>query len=74
MGARPLAPGTGFLDNPEGLSAKTIRESAERSLQRLGLDQLGLLYAHIDDATVPQPETVAGFPNWSPRAPWACSG
>ena len=28
VGARPLAPGTGFLDNAEGLSAKVIRESA----------------------------------------------
>jgi aryl-alcohol dehydrogenase-like predicted oxidoreductase len=60
-GARPLAPGTGFLDNPEGLSAKTIRESAERSLQRMGLDKLDLLYAHIDDPEVAQSETVAGF-------------
>ena len=60
-GARPLAPGTSFLDNPEGLSAKVIRESAERSLQRLGLDKLDLLYAHFDDPAVPQSETVGGF-------------
>jgi aryl-alcohol dehydrogenase-like predicted oxidoreductase len=60
-GARPLAPGTSFLDNPEGLSAKVIRESAERSLQRMGLDKLDLLYAHIDDPKVAQSETVAGF-------------
>jgi aryl-alcohol dehydrogenase-like predicted oxidoreductase len=61
VGARPAAPGTSFLDNPEGLSAKIISESAERSLQRLGLDKLDLLYAHIDDPAVPQSETVAGF-------------
>lgn len=36
VGARPLSPGTSFLDNPEGLSAPVIRESAERSLARLG--------------------------------------
>src|ERR1700733_12157493 len=55
LGARPLAPGTSFLDNAEGLSAKVISESAGRSLQRLGLDRLDLLYAHIDDPVVPQP-------------------
>ncbi|GAA3846708.1 aldo/keto reductase [Streptomyces coacervatus] len=61
LGARPLAPGTGFIDNPEGLSAKVIRESAERSRERLGVDKLDLLYAHIDDPTVPQRETVEAF-------------
>ncbi|MFI6657567.1 aldo/keto reductase [Streptomyces sp. NPDC050523] len=61
LGARPLAPGTSYVDNPEGLSAKVIRESAERSRQRLGVDKLDLLYAHIDDPTVPQRETVEGF-------------
>ncbi|MET7475292.1 aldo/keto reductase [Streptomyces sp. NPDC005648] len=61
LGARPLAPGTGYLDNPEGLSAKVIRESAERSRERLGVDRLDLLYAHIDDATVPQRESVEAF-------------
>ncbi|GCB44105.1 hypothetical protein SNL152K_1390 [Streptomyces sp. NL15-2K] len=35
LGARPLAPGTSYVDNPEGLSAKVIRESAERS--RMGV-------------------------------------
>jgi aryl-alcohol dehydrogenase-like predicted oxidoreductase len=61
LGARPLAPGTSYVDNPEGLSAKVIRESAERSRERLGVDKLDLLYAHIDDPTVPQQETVEGF-------------
>ncbi|MGX1541865.1 aldo/keto reductase [Streptomyces adustus] len=61
LGARPLAPGTGFVDNPEGLSAKVIRESAERSRERLGMEKLDLLYAHIDDFTVPLEETVEGF-------------
>ncbi|MGI5193034.1 aldo/keto reductase [Streptomyces sp. CA-288835] len=61
LGARPLAPGTSYTDNPEGLSAKVIRESAERSRERLGVDKLDLLYAHIDDPTVPQQETVEGF-------------
>ncbi|MFG2793938.1 aldo/keto reductase [Streptomyces sp. NPDC048419] len=61
LGARPLAPGTSYVDNPEGLSAKVVRESAERSRQRLGVDRLDLLYAHIDDPTVPQRETVEAF-------------
>lgn len=61
LGARPLAPGTSYTDNPEGLSAKVIREAADRSRERLGVDRLDLLYAHIDDHTVPQRETVEAF-------------
>ncbi|MFF6785368.1 aldo/keto reductase [Streptomyces sp. NPDC012510] len=61
LGARPLAPGTSYVDNPEGLSAKVIRESAERSRERLGVERLDLLYAHIEDRTVSARETVEGF-------------
>ncbi|MGW0417736.1 aldo/keto reductase [Streptomyces sp. NPDC003015] len=61
LGARPLAPGTSYLDNAEGLSAKVIRESAERSRERLGVSKLDLLYAHIEDLRVPLQETVEGF-------------
>ncbi|MER6710344.1 aldo/keto reductase [Streptomyces sp. NPDC006129] len=61
LGARPLAPGTSYVDNPEGLSAKVIRESAERSRERLGVEKLDLLYAHIEDHKVPLQETVEGF-------------
>ncbi|MCF1593653.1 aldo/keto reductase [Streptomyces muensis] len=61
LGARPLAPGTGYVDNAEGLSAKVIRESAERSRDRLGVARLDLLYAHIEDHKVPLQETVEGF-------------
>ncbi|MFJ2899635.1 aldo/keto reductase [Streptomyces sp. NPDC087218] len=61
LGAAPLAPGTGFLDNPEGLSAKAVREAAERSRERLGVERLDLLYAHIEDRTVPLRETVETF-------------
>ncbi|MFI7578031.1 aldo/keto reductase [Micromonospora sp. NPDC049497] len=61
LGARPLAPGTSYTDNAEGLSAKVIRESAERSRERLGVDRLDLLYAHIEDRTVPLEETVGAF-------------
>ena len=61
LGARPLAPGTSYVDNAEGLSARVIRESAERSRDRLGLARLDLLYAHIEDPTVPLAETVEAF-------------
>jgi aryl-alcohol dehydrogenase-like predicted oxidoreductase len=61
VGARPLAPGTSFTDNAEGLSAKVIRESSERSRDRLGVARLDLLYAHIDDPKVPPGETVEAF-------------
>jgi aryl-alcohol dehydrogenase-like predicted oxidoreductase len=61
LGARPLARGTSYIDNAEGLSAAVIRESAERSRHRLGLDRLDLLYAHIEDPAVPLAETVEAF-------------
>ncbi|MFE6332148.1 aldo/keto reductase [Streptomyces sp. NPDC057798] len=61
LGARPLAPGTGYVDNPEGLSAKVIREAAERSRERLGVEKIDLLYAHIEDRRVPLAEAVEGF-------------
>ncbi|GJF32441.1 oxidoreductase [Kitasatospora sp. NE20-6] len=61
LGARPLAPGTGYVDNPEGLSARAIREAAEQSRERLGVERIDLLYAHIEDRTVPVQETVEGF-------------
>jgi aryl-alcohol dehydrogenase-like predicted oxidoreductase len=61
LGARPLAPGTSFTDNAEGLSARVIRESAQRSRDRLGMARLDLLYAHIEDPAVPLAETVQAF-------------
>ena len=61
LGARPLAPGTSYTNNAEGLSARVIRESAERSRDRLGMARLDLLYAHIEDPAVPLAETVEAF-------------
>jgi aryl-alcohol dehydrogenase-like predicted oxidoreductase len=61
LGARPLAPATNFSVGMEGLSAKVIRESADRSRERLGMSRLDLLYAHVDDPAVPQSETVSAF-------------
>jgi aryl-alcohol dehydrogenase-like predicted oxidoreductase len=61
LGARPLAPGTSYTDNAEGLSARVIRESAERSRDQLGMARLDVLYAHIEDPAVPLGETVEAF-------------
>jgi aryl-alcohol dehydrogenase-like predicted oxidoreductase len=67
VGARPLAPSSGFVGSDgsvipmDGLSAKSIRESAERSMSRMGLSRLDLMYAHVDDPSVPLAETVEGF-------------
>ena len=67
VGARPVVPATGFTDDAgqavemEGLSAKVIRESAERSMERLGVSRLDLMYAHIEDPSVPVEETVGAF-------------
>jgi aryl-alcohol dehydrogenase-like predicted oxidoreductase len=66
LGARPVRAGISFADasrpsGVEGTSAKVIREAAERSRERLGVDRLDLLYAHLDDMEVPQQEIVEGF-------------
>jgi aryl-alcohol dehydrogenase-like predicted oxidoreductase len=67
VGARPLAPSSGFvrpdgsLIAMDGLSAKAIRESAERSMSRMGVSRLDLMYAHVQDTSVPLAETVEGF-------------
>ncbi|WP_066946052.1 aldo/keto reductase [Microtetraspora fusca] len=60
-GARPTVPGDMTLDSAEGLSAAVIREAAEGSLRRLGLDRLGVYWAHIEDRSVPLEETVEAF-------------
>lgn len=66
LGARPVNTGTSFTASAsanavEGLSAKVIRESAERSRERLGVTKLDLLYAHIEDPSASLSETVEGF-------------
>ncbi|MBF9335196.1 aldo/keto reductase [Microbacterium lacticum] len=45
----------------KGLAAPTVRAAAEASLQRLGVEQIDLYYAHFDDAETPLEETVAAF-------------
>jgi aryl-alcohol dehydrogenase-like predicted oxidoreductase len=63
LGARPRAAGTSFaqaarLENVDGLSAPAIREAAESSRHALGTARLDVLYAHLDDPSVPLCETV----------------
>src|ERR1700760_4874680 len=49
VGARPLTPSAGFDTALDGLSAKAIRESPERSMSRMGVSRLDLMYAHVED-------------------------
>ncbi|MFI1397083.1 aldo/keto reductase [Streptomyces sp. NPDC020681] len=61
LGGRPNRPSSDFSLDIEGLSAKVIRESAERSRDHLGVEKLDLLYAHVQDRSVPMEETVEAF-------------
>lgn len=61
VGAAPRKAGTGYIDNPEGLSAAAIRAAVEGSRERLGLDRLPVLYAHVPDPKVELAETVREF-------------
>ncbi|MEV4219228.1 aldo/keto reductase [Nonomuraea sp. NPDC049725] len=63
LGGRPNAPATSLSHDLEGLSARVIRESSERSRERLGMDRLDLLYAHayLESWRVPLEETVEAF-------------
>ncbi|WP_329577617.1 aldo/keto reductase [Kitasatospora sp. NBC_01250] len=61
LGGRPLSPSTTFGKNVEGLSAEVIRASSAASRERLGVEKLDLLYAHIEDDRVPLDETVTAF-------------
>src|SRR5579871_5275357 len=45
----------------KGLSKDHILRSAEASRKRLGVDQIDLYKAHIDDASVPLEETLEAF-------------
>ena len=61
LAGRPLAPSNTLTTNMEGLSATTIRESSARSMERLGVSKLDLLYAHGQDPKTPLEETVEAF-------------
>jgi len=46
-----------------GLAPEQIRQEVDRSLDRLGIDTIDLLYAHSDDYDTPQEEYVRAFGN-----------
>lgn len=58
VGARTLVPGNPAQEHWQGLGRKWILEDAELSRRQLGKDRLDLYYAHIDDRSTPQEETV----------------
>lgn len=60
VGAEPRVPG-GFPEDVEGLSAVTIKQAVQGSLQRLGTDRIDLYWAHMEDRSVPIEETVVAF-------------
>jgi aryl-alcohol dehydrogenase-like predicted oxidoreductase len=62
VGGRPVAPAKDFSTPREGLSRAEIRDAAQRSRDRLGVDRIDLYYAHVPDQTgVPLAEQVAAF-------------
>ncbi|MEU3460606.1 aldo/keto reductase [Streptomyces sp. NPDC006733] len=61
LGGRPLAPSSTLAREVEGLSAKSIRESSERSRELLGVEKLDLLYAHTQITNSSAQEIVESF-------------
>lgn len=63
VGARPTVAGTGYVESAEGLAPAVIREQADRSRERLGVDRIDLYYAHIQDLwhDTPLADTVAAL-------------
>lgn len=60
VGQEPATAGN--FDGPvEGLSASVIAREAQRSLDRLQIDQIDLYWAHGEDRSVDPAETVAAF-------------
>jgi aryl-alcohol dehydrogenase-like predicted oxidoreductase len=56
-----IATKVGISPERLGLSETTIRQGAEDSLERLGIDSVDLYYAHKDDPDTPLEETLAAF-------------
>lgn len=62
VGGRPLSPTTEPAIEFEGLAPETIREQADRSRERLGVDRLDLYYAHGPDLRgIPLSDTSEAF-------------
>ena len=52
------------VDNmKDGLSSKQIEEACDLSLKRLGIDEIDLYYAHVDDRETDLEETLEAFRN-----------
>lgn len=60
VGARPARPG-GDLSDAMGLRPASVAEQVRASLARLRTDHVDVVYAHIDDDTVPMPEILGGL-------------
>jgi aryl-alcohol dehydrogenase-like predicted oxidoreductase len=56
-----IATKVGMAPDLRGLSAQTIEQGAEGSLERLGIDRIDLYYAHQDDPDTPLQETLGAF-------------
>jgi aryl-alcohol dehydrogenase-like predicted oxidoreductase len=64
LGARPTRAGVSFADRmaaDEGLSLAAVHAAAHESRERLGVERLDLLYAHVEDPRVPIADTVGAF-------------
>jgi len=48
-------------DTPRSLDPAIVRQEIAGSLDRLGIDTIDLLYAHVDDYDTPQAETMEAF-------------
>jgi len=56
-----LATKVSSLERRRGLSAANIADAVDDSLRRLRTDRIDLYFAHRDDETVPQEETMSAF-------------
>jgi aryl-alcohol dehydrogenase-like predicted oxidoreductase len=56
-----IATKVGKLPGLANLKAETIREAADASLQRLGIDRIDLYYSHGDDPDTPLEEMLGAF-------------
>ena len=50
-----------YGDVQRGLTARQIESECEKSLLLLGLEAIDLYYAHVDDRSTPQEETLGAF-------------
>jgi aryl-alcohol dehydrogenase-like predicted oxidoreductase len=64
LGARPTRSGIKFADRmaaDEGLSPAAIHAAARESRERLGVERIDLLYAHVEDPRAPIADSVTAF-------------